>query len=204
VSRVSDPDGAIDVFVLLGWPQQPDFVHRQIAFSRQLTCAAPRYWAARGVPRRPRDLERHNCLPFRNPEGTVIDLWQYEREGKVESVTVRGWLTSNHRDVLLDAVLASEGVARLTDLTIGPHLASGHLVPVLLEWEMKDAPPINLLYRPNHRRDPRVRAFADFVTAVFGELEAKRETAIVSRSSSELPYWHRRRRGRASAAPRLK
>jgi DNA-binding transcriptional LysR family regulator len=202
VNRVADVDAsAVDLFILMGWPANPDLVLRRIAQTRQVTCAAPAYWAAHGVPQHPRDLERHACLTYRNPEGTVVDLWKFVRGGEEESVAVGGWLTSNHRDVILDAVLAGEGVARISDLSSRPHFASGRLVPVLPDWEMKDAPPVNLLYRPNQRRSPRVRLFIEFITGVFRELEAGREQGVVARLA-ERPDWYGRRSGRASTAGR--
>jgi DNA-binding transcriptional LysR family regulator len=140
--------------------------------------------------------QHHNCLLFRIGTGTVHDLWQFERGGVRELVTVSGWLTSSHRDVALDLALAGEGVVRLTDLTILQHVRSGRLVPVLLDWEMHDAPPLDLLYRPNQRRNPRVRLFIDFITEVFGEIEAERGGAS---QHTERPRWWARR-GRASAA----
>ncbi|HRD93141.1 MAG TPA: LysR substrate-binding domain-containing protein [Accumulibacter sp.] len=203
ISRPSDADGgAVDVFVVLGWPDGADLVHRRLATTRVLACAAPAYWAAHGVPVRPQDLRKHACLLFRNPEGTVIDLWQYERNGQAESVAVRGWLISNHRDVILDAVLSGEGVARLTDLSVRAQISGGLLVPVLLDWEMQDAPPVNLLYRPNHRDIPRVRVVIDFVTRLFRELEDERNLGAGPACSMDRPYWHLRHHGRASAVPR--
>ena len=202
VNRISDPDSSsVDVFVLLGWPAQADLVHRRIAETRQLTCAAPAYWAAHGVPQHPRDLVRHVCFAFRNPEGTVIDLWRYERDGEEESVAVSGWLLSNHRDVNLDAVLAGEGVARISDISAQAHFASGRLVPVLTDWEMKDAPPVNLLYRASNRRSARVRVFIDFVTALFRDMEATRERGVIARVG-DRPDWYGRRYGHVSATVR--
>ena len=202
VNRINDADSsAVDVFLLLGWPSTADLVHRRIAETRQLTCAAPAYWAAHGVPKHPQDLARHICFSFRNPEGTVIDLWRYERNGETEAVAVSGWLISNHRDVNLEAVLAGEGVARISDISAQAHFSSGRLMPVLLEWEMKDAPPINLFYRPNQRRNFRARVFIDFVTTLFRDMEAEREKGINSRVT-ERPDWYGRRFGHISAALR--
>ena len=119
----------------------------------------------------------HVCFAFRNPEGTVIDLWRYQRDGVEEAITVSGWLMSNRRDVNLDAVPAGEGVARISDLSAQAHLASGQLVPVLLDWEIQDASPVNLLTR----RTTRIRVFIDFVTALFRDLEAAREHGVIAR-----------------------
>lgn len=193
---------AVDVFVLMGWPEHPDLVHRVIGQTRTLICAAPGYWAAHGVPQRPKDLERHICLLFRNQEGIIVDVWQHRRGAELESASVSGWLVSSHRDVILDAAIAGEGVARMTDLSIQRQIRGGHLVPVLLDWEATDAPPVNLLYRPNHRRTPRVRLFVDFVTDLFRKLEAEREGGVTAPLSTERPHWYRRGFGRASSSVR--
>ena len=199
VNRASEIDAsAVDIFVLLGWPANTGLVQRVIAQTRQLTCASPAYWAANGVPQRPNDLQRHVCFTFRNPEGTVIDLWRYKRKGVEESVVVNGWLSSNHRDVNLDTILAGEGVGRISDLSAQAHFASGRLTPVLLDWEMMDAPPVNLMYRPNQRRNSRVKVFIDFVTGVFRDLEAAREQGVSVRAV-DRPDWYGRRFGHVSA-----
>lgn len=201
VSRPTDAGaGGVDAYLLWGWMESPpDLVQRRIGQSRFLICASPGYWAANGVPLRPKDLERHVCLLFRTGDGTVHDFWQLERDGVKESVAARGWLVSNHRDVALDAALAGEGVVRLTDLTIRAHVRSGRLVPVLMDWQMRDAPPVDLLYRPNQRRIPRVRAFIDFATELLREMEAERGDVASAPLRTERPRWWARR-GLASAA----
>ena len=203
VNRLTDTEAsAVDVFILLGWPEGADLVHRRIAQTRLHICASPSYWAVHGIPQRPKDLEHHVCLLFRDQEGTVLDLWQHERNGEKESAKVGGWLTSSHRDVVRDAAIAGEGIARLSDFTIRSYLQSGRLVPVLLDWETKDAPPVNLLYRPNHRRNPRVQPFIQFVTELFRNLESEREDGTAPRLLAERPHWHRRHYARASTTAR--
>lgn len=203
VDRPQAPEAdAADVLVLYGWPQQPGMVQRRLAKTRLLICASPAYWASQGVPQRPKDLERHPCLLFRDQEGTVLDLWEHERHGEKEVAAVSGWLVSSHRDVILDAAIAGLGVARFTDLTVRTPLASGQLVPVLLDWESKHAPPINLLYRAHQRRLPRVRAFIEFLVELFARLEAERTPSMAVNVEAERPHWYRRRHGRASATPR--
>lgn len=114
---------------------------------------------------------------------------------------VSGWLMSNRRDVNLDAVPAGEGVARISELCAQAHLASGQLVPVLLDWEIQDARPVNLSTRASHRRTTRVRVFIDFVTALFRDLEAAREHGVIARPG-DRPDWYGRRYGHVSAAVR--
>ncbi len=203
VERLDAPDAeGVEIFLLLGWPEHPDLVRRVLARMRLLVCGAPGYWAALGVPRRPAELAQHPCLRLRNPDGTVPDLWEFERGAEKETVAVGGWLVSSQRDLRVEAVLAGEGIGRFGDLTPRDYVASRRLVPVLLDWDSKFAPPVNLLYRPSQRRQPRVRAFIDFATELFARLEAERDARFALRVPTERPSWQRRRPARASTVLR--
>jgi DNA-binding transcriptional LysR family regulator len=188
---------SIDVFLSLTWPDMPDMIHRRIGTSRFLVCAAPDYWARHGQPSHPRDLERHDCLSIRTQRGAVMDEWNFARGSEKVSVTTRGWLVvSNvHRDSAINLALAGEGVVRILDFTIAPELASGKLVPALVDWESLENPPVSLSYWPSRRRVARVRAFVDFATDVFREVDAGRLSAI---SPSPAPRWARATHGRVS------
>ena len=194
IHRLTDADAQIaDVFVLHGWPEANDLVHRQLGHTRALIVGAPEYWASRGIPRHPHELDQHTCVLIRNPAGILIDLWEFERGTEKVSVKVNGWFCSSGREVVLDGVLAGEGIARLNHLTTRVHLQTGRLVPVLLDWEVRGGPPVNVLFRPSQRRTPRVRLFLDFVTALLREIEAQ------GQRNAARPLWHRPGYGRASS-----
>lgn len=111
-----------------------------------------------------------------------------------------GRLVSSHSEDVLNAAITGEGVARIPDLTIFPHLRQGRLMPVLLDWETRDSPPVNLLYRAGKSRVPRVKAFIEFATELFHKLEDDREGG--AGLSSVRPNWYGRPYGRASATVR--
>jgi len=197
--RVTDEQvSGVDVMLVLGWPKVEDLVLRRIAAGRFWVVASPAYWAAHGMPERPKDLEQHVCLPIRAVDGTVMDAWTFTRGSEQESMIARGWLTTSnaHRDLVIELALAGHGVVRVLDWTDLPELASGSLVRALADWQSTEAPPVNLLYRASVRRIPRVRLFIDFVTELFGELDRQRAQPVVS---TERPRWLQRRYARASA-----
>jgi LysR family transcriptional regulator, regulator for bpeEF and oprC len=193
-------DGPIDVFILFGWPDTPGFVRKAVAQNTYQVLASPGHWAAHPPVQRPGDLERHPCFAFRSPRGVLLDLWEFERGGLRESVKTRGWLSSSHRNMLIDAAVSGEGVIRIADLVARPLVRLGSLVPALGDWHGLDAPPVSVVFRPQHRRTPRIRAVIDFVTEIFRRLEAERGEGTVA--AAQRPSWYERRSGRASKLAR--
>lgn len=203
VNRIGDADAATaDVLLLHGWPEvPPDYVHRNLGGARSLIMAAPEYWALNGVPQHPSDLARYTCLLMRNPAGILLDLWEFSRDAQKVQVPVRGWMSSNAREAVLDLVIGGHGVGRFTELTTRDHVQSGRLVPVLREWEVLGGPPMNLLYKGSARRTPRVRIYIDYLVQCLRDAEAP---VVLSsgRLSTDRPAWHVRGYGRASATVR--
>ncbi len=202
VQRPNDPDAAaVDVFLMHGWPEANDLVHRRLGQARAVIAATPEYWATHGIPQHPHELDRHACMLIRNPEGILIDLWEFERGREKVAVKVGGWLCSNDREVVFAAVLAGEGVGRFSEFSTRSQLQSGRLVPALADWEVQGGPPLNLLYRANNRRTPRVRLLLDFIARSVRQFEAEGSAGAL-RAGVELPQWHRRGYGRASSVLR--
>lgn len=203
VLHLDEPAGqACDLLLLHGWFEAGDWVRRELPVLPQLTAATPAYWERFGIPRHPAELADHNCLCYRNPYGKLLDLWRYRQAGpqgeRIEQVIVRGWLNSNHRDNLLDLALADGGVLRIGHATAQSALLSGRLMPVLLDWELMDPPPLALYFRPESRRSLRLRVFSDFVAARCGELAALC-TARGQSSVDGRPAWHHGSSRRASS-----
>jgi len=190
-----------DLLVLYGWFEAGNWVRRELPVTPQLTVATPAYWQRHGIPHHPRELADHNCLCYRNPYGKLLDLWRYRQadtQGEVvEQVVVRGWLHSNHRDNLLELALEDAGVMRVFQTNEQAHLASGRLVPALLDWEVMDPPPLALYFRPELRRTLRLRVFADFVTTCCAE-QARLASAKGQSSVDGRPAWHHGSSRRAS------
>jgi DNA-binding transcriptional LysR family regulator len=200
-NQVSDLDGSpIDIFVLFGWHDTPDHVQRPLAQSRYIVLSSPGYWRAHGGVEHPKDLAQRQCFAFRNPRGVLLDLWEFERGREKHSVKARGWLASSHRNLLIDAALAGEGIIRGTDLITLPLVKAGRLVPVLTDWNGLHAPPVNVAYRPKHSRTPRIRVVIDFLADCFRKLEAQRADGRVA--VAQRPEWYERRYNRASSSVR--
>lgn len=186
----------LDVALLSGWPPNRDVVVRKLAQTRLAVCASPSYWARHGMPQGPEGLREHHCLIIRSSGGTLLDRWIFEKGGERCTVDVRSRLFSDDRLWLAAAACAGAGVIRIADLNLGRYLSSGALVPALTDWECLEAPIIFAAYARKQRQSRLVRAFVEFLTELFGELERAR--AGSRRPLVPRPEWFGRTLGRQS------
>ena len=75
VRNPKDPLAAlVDVLVFVGWIADTDLVARRCGQMQYVTCAAPAYWRARGVPRDPEELRKHDCLALRSRSSAPFSM----------------------------------------------------------------------------------------------------------------------------------
>jgi DNA-binding transcriptional LysR family regulator len=184
----------LDVLVALAWLGKGDLIASRLAQTRFLICAAPAYWARAGTPRTPADLAMHDCLVYRLPEAIALDKWTFVRGDERSAVQLRPKTVCDEQGWLIADALSGGGVIRVIDLTVRHHVQRGELVPVLLDWEACEAPPIHVIYRKVQRRNERVVTFVRFVRDLFLELEAERLPRSTSAPKiAPTPAWWGRR-----------
>ena len=157
----------VDVAVRIGKLPSTGLSVRKLRTIRWLTVAAPSYLARSGTPEAPGDLLRHNCLRFRLPSGLVQGyVFQPSRSesarASAQALEVRGTLTCDHGEALIDAALRGLGLFQAHDYAVAEQLARGELVEVLAD-HAAPGPSLSLLYAQGRRGSRRVRVFVDFV-----------------------------------------
>jgi DNA-binding transcriptional LysR family regulator len=103
--------------------------------TRPLLVASPAYLQRRGVPRRPEELEAHDCLGYLRRSPTPS--WMFEPaagNGPRVGVDITVRFSANNSEALRDAALGDGGIALLPDFSAQRELASGRLLAVLPEW----------------------------------------------------------------------
>ncbi len=162
---------AVDLSVRIAVLGDSSLVARKIADCPRVLCAAPSYLDARGTPRTPDDLFRHECLLLRYP-GSQQYRWTLQPRSGPVTLHVRGRLDADDGDVLTQWALEGLGISLKPVFEVAPHLRSGALRPVLL-----DAPPatatLAVVY-PHRRLLPaKVRLLADFLIGEIGPVVAE-------------------------------
>jgi DNA-binding transcriptional LysR family regulator len=98
-----------------------------------LVVASPDYLAHHPAPDTPRDLQSHDCIRNRLPNGTIFG-WQFEKDRRAVQVNVDGRLIVDDIDLSIRAVLDGIGLAYLLRDYVDHHIAEGRLVPLLEDW----------------------------------------------------------------------
>ena len=161
-------EGGVDLAIRIGPLGDVNLAARRIGDLERVICAAPDYLEARGVPRTPEDLARHNCLTIAVVPGQVA--WPFRGPGGTRAVPVRGNLTMDNAETLYEAALLGLGIIRLSDLVVGPAIRSGRLVPILLDVHQPEPLPVHAVYTPVRRRPSRVDAVLQFLVEKFASV----------------------------------
>jgi DNA-binding transcriptional LysR family regulator len=129
--------------------------------ARGITVASPKYLARHKRPQTPEDLQSHQCIRVRLPNGKLL-TWEFEKNGQALAVDVPGTLILNQEGLMIEAALAGLGVAYVFESSVRDALKARRLTSVLDEW--CPAFPGAFLYYPGNRNVPQaLRALVDLV-----------------------------------------
>lgn len=162
-------DEGLDVALRIGALADSGLVARKVGEVRRVTVASPDYLRARGTPRRPADLARHDLIFGRLP--AAEREWLFGMGGRGATTRLSPRLRVNDIHGVLFAVRAGRGIARLLSYQVKDELTAGHLVRILREFE-REPVPVQLVTPSAAYMAPKTRAFLDYAAGILRELPA--------------------------------
>ena len=152
----------VDVAIRTGQLTDSSLIARKLGDTTRAICVSPDYLKRHGPIEHPGQLAQHNCMvvagfphlrrwPFVTPEG-------------VNMVEVDGTFDSDSPDVIVDMMLAGQGIGRLSRLIVARHLEEGRLVELFADCHRIDPLPVHALMPPGGNRSLKVCSFLDFLT----------------------------------------
>lgn len=142
-----------------GEPANADYIARKLGEASFGLYASPRYIERFGAPSTPEELERHNAVAFRQPNGA--QTWHLERGGETRDFLPTAQCMANDYWMLKYFAVAGEGIVYLPAFFTEIECMNGDLVPVLPEWRSPMV-SINLLYMRRRYVSRKFAAFLDF------------------------------------------
>jgi DNA-binding transcriptional LysR family regulator len=162
--RVNLVDEGFDAAVRIGTLADSSLVARKLATVRGVIIASPGYLAARGVPRKPDELENHDVivdLNIANP-----DIWTFGSGAKRADVKVTGRLRFANTYTCVAAACAGFGIARAPAFAAAEDLRQGRVATLLGKYE-PDPGTIYAVYPHARHLASKVRVFVDFLARRF-------------------------------------
>ncbi len=154
-----------DIAIRLGGLGDSSLVARKICELERVICASPAYLRRHGTPRKPEDLLEHNCLNVAYAPN--LQRWPFETKEGVRAIEVRGNVSANNADTLLELALLGVGVIRLSDAIVGAAIRQGKLAPLLVDSHHSEPLPLHAVYPQGRHRSPRVAAMVQFLVERF-------------------------------------
>ena len=161
----------IDLAIRVSAMEQGRVIVRRLLETRRRLCASPGYLAARGVPKTPEALEKHNCLVYRYHHGKIT--WYLRRGGRLTRMVVDGNISADSGEAIHQLAIAGCGIGLLPDWMIEKSLRNGALLTVLADYEATVSSAaaelgVFAVYPPSHRTSAKVRALVGYLAGALG------------------------------------
>jgi len=163
-----------DVAIRNGVLRDSSLVAKKICDLHRVICASPAYLKKYGTPKKPSDLRRHNCISISS--APQLKRWPFDikdsRTGggeNIEYIDVKGNITANNAETMLQLAAAGVGIIRLTDVIVGDGIRAGWLTPILLDCHHVEPLPLSAVYPYGRHKSPRVAAFVSFLVETFAD-----------------------------------
>jgi DNA-binding transcriptional LysR family regulator len=155
----------LDLAIRITSHLQPGDVVRKLGDCPMVTIAAPNYLSRHGTPRKPQDLDQHECLIYSGAPNPT--QWGFRSGKTAVNVAVRGRTYANNGLLLTEAAAQGMGIARQPYFIAQPYLRTGAVVPILEKFE---TPPLGIyVVLPSNRYIPhRVNALISFLSERIG------------------------------------
>jgi DNA-binding transcriptional LysR family regulator len=140
---------------------------------RAAIVGSPAYFAVRGKPKRPKDLQHHDCINYHRIARREIYRWEFTEDGKDIEIAVHGRLTANDLDVMIHGALNGVGLAYMLESSAREHIEAGRLVRVL-EAFCPPFPGLYLYYPSRANLAPKLQAHVVFLRERLPEMKTKK------------------------------
>lgn len=157
-------DEGYDVAIRIAALPNSTLICKQLASTRVVLCASPRYLAQHGTPTHPSQLTQHAVISYSYL--ATRDEWHFDGpQGRVSVRTVP-WMHSNNGDTCRAAALADQGVILQPTFLVRDDLDSGALVELMPDYRSIEL-GVYAVYPSRKHVTPKVRALIDFLAERF-------------------------------------
>ncbi|MEE8727872.1 MAG: LysR substrate-binding domain-containing protein [Rahnella inusitata] len=157
----------IDLEILVGDDIPEQHIGKKLAQHQRVLCASPAYLAAHGEPESLNALAQHQCLVLKerdNPFG----IWLLTEGHEEQRVRVKGALSSNSGEVVLQWALEHQGIILRSEWDVRPYIEKGELVQILPQFSQPAS--VWAVYPTRLAESAKLRVCVEFLHQRFSRL----------------------------------
>ena len=157
----------IDLEILVGDDIPEQHIGKKLAQHQRVLCASPAYLAAHGEPESLNALAQHQCLVLKerdNPFG----IWLLTEGHEAQRVRVKGALSSNSGEVVLQWALEHQGIILRSEWDVRPYIEKGELVLILPQFSQPAS--VWAVYPTRLAESAKLRVCVEFLHQRFSRL----------------------------------
>ncbi|HEY0328929.1 MAG TPA: LysR family transcriptional regulator [Rhodopseudomonas sp.] len=153
-------EDGVDCAIRIGHLPDSSLVARAVGEMRRIVVASPDYLAARGVPKTPAALAKHDTIQF----GALAAApdWRFDDAGREIRIACTPRFTTNVADAAIWHAEQGGGLTRVLAYQAADGLSAGRLKVVLRKFEPPPL-PIHIVYPTSRLLSAKVRTFIDLV-----------------------------------------
>ena len=155
-------DQGVDLALRVGQLKDSELICKKLTKCHYQVAASPGYLAKNDEVSQPEQLTGHNCLIYTG--GAFGTRWPFRQgDGKRFSVKVSGNLHSNEPRLLVDAVLAGQGMMFGPSLLFNRFVKQGQMVALFEDFSVQDVGFYGV-YPKGAMQAKKARLLLDFIT----------------------------------------
>lgn len=151
----------IDLGFKAGNAPEAQVVSRQLFPIQLILCASPAYLARRGAPSTLAELERHDCIGYRQPGTPRAVPWEFQVKAETVQRRMDHTVTCSDPEAEMHAALHGMGIGQIDSINAAELIRAGALVPLLVR-HTSERMGLYLYYAQRKDMPTRVRRFIDF------------------------------------------
>ncbi len=124
--------------------------------------AAPSYLEKYGAPKRPIDLQKHQCINALFGPASKQNQWVITNGTRTEKIDFKPKWRVNNKAMALNLACAGLGITLVPSTLLAGYYENGELVHVLSGWGLETA-PVHLVYPPQKITSRKVREVSKFL-----------------------------------------
>jgi LysR family transcriptional activator of dmlA len=155
-----------DIDIRVGGTSEPNLIVQKIASNTRVLCAAPSYLKLKGMPRRPSDLGKHNCIVIRERDQS-FGVWKLQGPKGAETIKIAGSLSSNNGEIIRQWAMDGHGIILRSMWDVGSDLKGGCLVRVLPGYQQPA--DICAVYPLKLTESAKIRVCVEFLKMKLGK-----------------------------------